>query len=48
VLAALAAPASQPKRFVSVKGGHENAYHVDTTVYYGAIAQLLNEAAPGR
>lgn len=38
--------AREPKRFVSVKGGHENAYRVDTTVYYGAIAQLLNEVAP--
>lgn len=39
--------AREPKRFVNVKGGHENAYRVDSTVYYGAVAQLLAEVAPG-
>jgi fermentation-respiration switch protein FrsA (DUF1100 family) len=34
------------KRFVDVKGGHENAYSVDKAVYYGAIAQLLREVTP--
>jgi hypothetical protein len=38
--------AREPKRFVDVKGGHENAYSVDRAVYYGAIAQLLREVQP--
>jgi fermentation-respiration switch protein FrsA (DUF1100 family) len=32
-----------PKRFVDVRGGHENAYRIDQTVYYGAIARFLRE-----
>ncbi len=38
--------ARAPKRFVDVKGGHEDAYRVDKDVYYGAIAQWLSEVAP--
>jgi pimeloyl-ACP methyl ester carboxylesterase len=38
--------AREPKRFVSVKGGHEDAYRADTDVYYGAIDRLLNEVDP--
>lgn len=43
----LFAAAREPKRLVSVRGGHENAYRVDTRVYYGAVEGLLNEVAPG-
>ena len=35
-----------PKRFVDVKGGHENAYRADTVVYFGAVAALLREVTP--
>ena len=35
--------ARSPKRLVDVAGGHENAFRVDKTRYYGAIAQLLRE-----
>ena len=38
--------AEEPKRFVSVAGGHDNAYRLDTAVYYGAVAQLLDELSP--
>jgi fermentation-respiration switch protein FrsA (DUF1100 family) len=38
--------APEPKRFVSVRGGHENAYRLDAAVYYGAVAQFLNELPP--
>jgi len=38
--------AHPPKRFVDVKGGHEEAYRVDKAVYYGAIAQWLSEVIP--
>lgn len=37
--------AEGPKRFVEVKGGHENAYRVDREVYYGAIAEFLRSLA---
>lgn len=43
----LFAAAGQPKRFVSVKGGHEDAYRADTDVYYGAIDGLLKQVEPG-
>jgi fermentation-respiration switch protein FrsA (DUF1100 family) len=33
--------ARPPKRFVSVKGGHDDAYRVDRAVYFGAIADLI-------
>jgi hypothetical protein len=35
-----------PKRFVDVRGGHENAYRVDKSVYYGAIASLIRDVTP--
>ncbi|MEO7190757.1 MAG: alpha/beta hydrolase [Vicinamibacterales bacterium] len=38
--------ARPPKQFVAVRGGHENAFKTDQTVYYGAIARLLREVAP--
>jgi len=42
----LYAAAHGPKRFIDVKGGHENAYRTDKVKYYGAIAQLLREVTP--
>jgi fermentation-respiration switch protein FrsA (DUF1100 family) len=39
----LYAAASPPKRFVSVKGGHENAFRVDHMAYFGAIDRFLQE-----
>lgn len=43
----LFAAAREPKRFVEVKGGHENAFRIDGMVYYGAIAELLRQVTPG-
>lgn len=37
----LFAAAGEPKRFVDVRGGHEDAYRIDKEVYYGAIADFL-------
>lgn len=37
-----------PKRFVDVRGGHEDAYRIDKTVYFGAIAEFLREVTPPR
>lgn len=42
----LYAAARGAKRFVDVKGGHENAFRVDKAKYYGAIAEMLRELAP--
>jgi pimeloyl-ACP methyl ester carboxylesterase len=42
----LYAAADSAKRFVDVKGGHQNAYSVDKAKYYGAIAQLMREVTP--
>ncbi len=42
----LYAAARGAKRFVDVKGGHENAFRVDKAKYYGAIAELLHEITP--
>jgi pimeloyl-ACP methyl ester carboxylesterase len=39
--------AGDPKQFVDVRGGHENAFRVDKAVYYGAIAAFL-ESITGR
>ena len=39
--------ARAPKRFVDVKGGHEDAFRIDKTIYAGAIAQLFREVMPG-
>ena len=38
--------ARAPKRFVDVKGGHEDAFRIDKAVYAGAIAQLFREVMP--
>lgn len=38
--------ARPPKRFVDVRGGHENAYRVDKDVYYGAVAAFLRDVQP--
>jgi fermentation-respiration switch protein FrsA (DUF1100 family) len=37
--------ARAPKRFVDVRGGHDDAYRVDKSVYYGAIAAFLRDAS---
>ncbi len=37
----LFAAAAEPKRFVSVRGGHDNAFREDREAYYGAIRELL-------
>ena len=34
------------KRFVDVKGGHQDAYSIDKAKYFGAVAQLLREVRP--
>jgi fermentation-respiration switch protein FrsA (DUF1100 family) len=34
--------ARPPKRFVSVRGGHDDAYRIDRAVYFGAIADLVS------
>jgi fermentation-respiration switch protein FrsA (DUF1100 family) len=44
----LFAAASEPKTFVSVEGGHENAYKVDREKYYGAIRAMLERVRPRR
>lgn len=38
--------ATEPKRFVDVRGGHMDAFRIDQATYYGAIAQLVREAIP--
>ena len=38
--------ATPPKRFVSVQGGHDNAFRADRTVYAGAIDRFLREIRP--
>jgi pimeloyl-ACP methyl ester carboxylesterase len=40
----LFAAARGSKRFVDVRGGHEDAYRIDKAVYYGAIAEFLGGA----
>jgi uncharacterized protein len=35
-----------PKRFVDVKGGHDDAFRIDRAVYAGAISQLFREVVP--
>jgi len=37
--------ARAPKQFVDVRGGHDDAYRIDKSVYYGAIAEFLRDAA---
>ena len=38
--------AREPKRFVDVNGGHEDAFRIDRAVYAKAIAQLFRDVAP--
>jgi hypothetical protein len=38
--------ARDPKRFVDVKGGHEDAFRLDKAVYARAIAQLFRDVMP--
>jgi len=40
--------ARDPKQFVDVRGGHDNAYRVDRSVYYGAIAEFLRDTGARR
>lgn len=42
----LFAAAEGTKRFVAVKGGHQNAYKIDQVKYQEAIAQMLREVRP--
>ena len=42
----LFAAAREPKRFVEVKGGHDNAFRIDGRVYDGAIGDLLRTVVP--
>jgi uncharacterized protein len=35
-----------PKRFVDVRGGHDDAYRVDAEVYFGAIREFLGTLVP--
>lgn len=44
---ALFAAATEPKRFVSVKGGHEDAFSIDDAKYHDAIRELI-AALPSR
>ena len=37
--------ARAPKQFVDVRGGHDDAYRIDKSVYYGAIAEFLRDTA---
>jgi hypothetical protein len=37
--------ARAPKRFVDVRGGHDNAFRIDKSVYYSAIAEFLRDTA---
>ncbi len=39
----LYAAASPPKRFVTLRGGHGDAFEADSAAYFGSIAQLLAE-----
>jgi fermentation-respiration switch protein FrsA (DUF1100 family) len=38
--------AAPPKRFVSVRGGHDNAFRADRAVYFGAIEDLVRSVQP--
>jgi uncharacterized protein len=37
----LFAAAREPKTFISVEGGHQNAFSIDRAKYYGAIAEVV-------
>jgi uncharacterized protein len=41
----LFAAAAEPKRFVEVRGGHIEAFTVDKSVYFGAIAAFVREVS---
>ena len=43
---ALFAAATEPKRFVEVKGGHMDAYAIDKQTYYGAIGEIVRSVTP--
>lgn len=42
----LVAAAPAPKAFVSVRGGHMDAFSVDKATYFGALRQLVREVTP--
>jgi fermentation-respiration switch protein FrsA (DUF1100 family) len=44
----LFAAAAEPKRFVSVRGGHMDAYRADREKYFGAIAHLVDSVNPAQ
>jgi fermentation-respiration switch protein FrsA (DUF1100 family) len=39
--------AAPPKRFVSLRGGHGNAFEVDSAAYFGAIGRFVAELGGG-
>jgi len=41
------AAAAEPKRFVTVRGGHAGAFREDSATYFGAIRDLLDSLGPG-
>ena len=41
----LFAAATEPKRFVTLRGGHDNAFRADSALYYGSIAEVLRGTA---
>jgi fermentation-respiration switch protein FrsA (DUF1100 family) len=43
----LFAAASGRKRFVTVRGAHDDAFSVDSSTYFGAIADLVRTVTPG-
>jgi pimeloyl-ACP methyl ester carboxylesterase len=43
----LFAAARDPRRFVDVRGGHDDAFRIDKTVYHGAISAFLRDPSGG-
>ena len=43
----LFAAARDPQRFVDVRGGHDDAFRIDKTIYYGAIGAFLRDPSGG-
>jgi len=43
----LFAAAKGTKRFVTLRGAHDDAFSVDSSTYFGAIAELLHAVTPG-
>jgi hypothetical protein len=35
--------APDPKEFVAVRGGHDDAYEIDRAAYFGAVSRLLRD-----